>query len=493
MRRRMYACALLGGAVLPGCTDLEVFRLSGNDATPLVGAMSYYLPRSAITLTGTVTLNSCETKIDAAKSRYRIDISATSSITPVVSTEPDPDYHYYLSYEKFRSWTKEINFNVTTNSSGTLQSFNNTINDQAGPIIVAAIGAAVQIGGAAMLGSVPAPRQAPYYEIEEPIPPDYCSTYLLPAVNAALIAIAKDNEKKKEITSKPATGPIETAAQAQAIQTIQADIDGQIKKAKLARSFSFKWIPGFNDRHQTYGNYVLLDRAISLTPLIDQWFSPKGLTWLKSEPSINDDVRNQLTAPYHATLAILRSSMGGSDEPAIEGAHRPGEASEGMIVRDPASASLRICRETDPGCKAIAALQADNTFVETTNDNSTRMPVRIPQFGRMIALTEKSGLFENAQLNATLNADGTIQTIGYHSSSSLVAGLQGIGQAAGNVNSAISARNTAIGQANTAEAAITTATTAQIQAPDTVNKALADCLTQAAAILKAGGTPVPCQ
>lgn len=121
------------------------------------------------------------------------------------------------------------------------------------------------------------------------------------------------------------------------------------------------------------------------------------------------------------------------------------------------------------------------------------MALKVPQFGRVMVLTEKSGLFENAVLNATLNPDGTIQTIGYQSSSTLATGLSGLGQAAGNASSAITARNTAIAAKNTAEAAITTATTAQVQAPDTFNKALADCLTQAAAIVKAGGTPVPCQ
>jgi hypothetical protein len=496
MRYGTIACALFVGAPLLGCADLEVFHLSPGDNGPLVGAMSYYLPRSAITLSGTVTLNSCDTKADdPPDGKYHIEIAATASIAPVISTEPDPAYHYYISYEKSHSWMKEINFSVTNNANGTLQSFNTTINDQAGPIIVAAIGAAVQIEGAGMLAGLPVPPLAPHGlgELSAAIPPDYCADYLLPDVNAALIAIVKDNAEKKKITSNPAIGPAEAAAQAQAIQTIQSDIDSQTKKAKLARSFSFKWIPSLNDKHRIFRDYLLLDREINLSPLIEQWFSANGLSWLRTPPPSDSDVRKKLTSPYHVTLAILRSTMGGPGDPKIDAAYRSSEGSDGVVVRDPASATLRICRETDPGCTAFAAIQADNTFVETTNDNSSRMALRVPQFGRILVLTEKSGLFENAVLNTTLNADGTIQTIGYHSTSTLATGLSGIGQAAGNVSSAIAARNTAIGQANTAEAAVTTATTARVQAPDTFNKALADCLTQAAAILKAGGMPMSCQ
>src|SRR5665213_1924837 len=144
------ACLLLFALPLSSCSSLEVFQLGTDDNAPLVGGMSYYLPRTVITFSGKVTLNSCETKFTDDK-HYEINIDASASLTPVILTEPDPDHHYYISYEHSRSWMKEINFSVTNNASGTLQSFNNSINDQAGPDIVAAIGAAVQIGGAVTL------------------------------------------------------------------------------------------------------------------------------------------------------------------------------------------------------------------------------------------------------------------------------------------------------------------------------------------------------
>jgi hypothetical protein len=141
----------------------------------------------------------------------------------------------------------------------------------------------------------------------------------------------------------------------------------------------------------------------------------------------------------------------------------------------------------------VTASEPDEELVETTTDLGARMAVKLPQFGRTIVLPEHSALFENATLTATLNTDGSISTIGYHSLSTAATGIAGLGTAANSATSAIAARNTAIAAANTASAAETTAKTAELQAPNIYNSALAACLTSQAAILKAGLTPQPCQ
>lgn len=242
----------------------------------------------------------------------------------------------------------------------------------------------------------------------------------------------------------------------------------------------------------------MIDKQIDITPLVKQWFNADGQAWLKAKPIMiksanpeQNDPRQNLTSPFHATLSILKGTMAG---PGLAG-EDPSRlnASDGLIIRDPSSATLRVCRGTDAGCMATTAVQADNALVETTEDKSPRLALRLPQFGRVMVLTSKSGLFENSVLNATLNPDGTISTIGFHYSNTLATGLSGLGTAAGSAASAIAAQNTAIAARNTATAAMTTATTANVQAPDTYNKALADCLTQSAAIIRAGGTPVACQ
>lgn len=128
-------CVATGTAVaallLSGCTDLAVYPLQPQaNSPPLVGDLTYYLPRTAITLTGTATLKTCEAKPNG-KGGVTPNIEVTTTLTPVQSTEPDPEAHYHISYEKSRSWMKEINFSINNTQGGTLQTFNGTINDQA--------------------------------------------------------------------------------------------------------------------------------------------------------------------------------------------------------------------------------------------------------------------------------------------------------------------------------------------------------------------------
>jgi hypothetical protein len=511
MRYTSLVHAFAGAALLSGCSDLEVVHLSQEDNAPLVGAMSYYLPRGAINFAGTVTLSTCEDKPDDPKKSdgsKHIEIQGTAVLTSTVTTEPDPKHHYYISYENARSWMKEINYTVNSNTGGSLQSFNTAINDQAGPDIVAAIGAVVQIGGAAgvtRVGAVPQLDNATKLESNSnpppPPPPLNCGTILQSDVYAALQKIKPLNDKIKKIKESPATGAADVAAQAQAILAAQSQIDGAAKQAKLTRSFTFKWIPGESgDSYASYGQFVVISRKIDFQPMVVEWLTKQGKDWLRCDtlPKSNvlsckrlatSDGRVKLRSPFLATLAIAANSIGTPDEPDVRK-----DGNDGLIIRDPATATLRLCQSlVDADCSPRSAVQTDNKIIETTSDKSPRMALKLPQYGRLMVLTERSGLFENATLNATLNPDGTISTIGYHSASTLANGLQGLGTAAGNATSAIAARNTAIASKNTAEAAVTTAKTNQVQAPDTYNKALADCLNNQATILKAGGSPVSCQ
>jgi hypothetical protein len=98
-------------------------------------------------------------------------------------------------------------------------------------------------------------------------------------------------------------------------------------------------------------------------------------------------------------------------------------------------------------------------------------------------------LFQTSTAALTVAADGSIANVGTPSSSAAAAGFTAASGAANAQASAIAARNTAVAGQNTAAAAQTAAATYA----DTVNKALADCLTQQAAIVKAGGRPVACQ
>jgi hypothetical protein len=471
--------------LLGGCAaDLAVYPLAPQaDNPPLDGDISYYLPRTAITLSGTTTIKKCDAKWDNDNHKYIADIEVTTTLTPLQSTEPDPDAHFYVSYKQARSWMKEINYSINNTPGGMLQTFNGTINDQVGSDVVAAIGTVVQIGGAVATAGVGAPGilkagGAPTPPADIPIP-----VYCLPDVISGLKDIETQTVILKKAQSEQPKDAAAVAAQTQAIQHAQSAIDGDTKKGKLARSFSFKWVPKLGDQTAEQFPYKFFAKEVTATTVMAPWFSAEGHAWLESSAS------SRVAAPFLVTLAVDERSMGNPQPPITDYKKSLG----GLVIRDPAKAILRVCRRPDSDCVAKAAAIPENDVSDTTNDIGARLAVVLPQFGRIMLLPEHSGLYENANLTVTLNADGSISTIGYHSASTAATGVTGVGTAASGVTSAVAARNTAIGAVNTAAAAETTANINKIQGPDTYNKALADCLTQQAAIVKAGGTPGSCK
>lgn len=468
--------------VVAGCAHLAVYPLpAATDNPPLDGDISYYLPRTSITLSGTTTIKKCDVTWNNKERRYTADIQATATVTPLQSTEPDPDAHYYISYKRARSWMKEINYSVTNTPGGMLQTFNGTINDQVGSDVVAAIGTVVQIGGAIATAGAGAPataRVAP--KLVKPPAPIYCTQDVIDGLKE----VQTQTDVIKNAQGMHPRNAAEMAVQAQEISSAQSAIDAAMKKYGLVRSFSLKWVPRDGDA-AVFENlqYDFFAREMDLTSVIKAWFSPDGQAWLGSPAA------SQLTSPFLATLVVDRRSMGTT--PAAF--KSPPKELNGLVIRDPAKAVLRLCRIADPGCVPQGAAIPDNSIVDNTYDIGARIALALPQFGRIMQLPEHSGLFENANLTVALNADGSVSTIGYHSASTAATGATGLGTAAAGITSGLAARNTAIGAVNTAAAAQTTANINKVQGPDTYNKALADCLAQQKTIRQAGGTPVSCQ
>lgn len=481
-KMRLFACALGILTMVSGCAALAVYPLPPQaNNPPLDGDISYYLPRTAITLSGTTTIKKCDAVWDIQDQQYTPAIVVMTTLTPLQSTEPDPDAHYYISYKQSRSWMKEINYSVTNTPGGMLQTFNGTINDQVGSDIVAAVGTVVQIGGAIATAGAGTPREIVKTKERRPEPPVYCTQDVLDGLKGV-------QAQTDLITQAQAMHPkdaAETAAQSQQIQNAQAEIDADTKKYNLVRSFSFKWVPQARDEKTEVAPYKFFAQQMDITSVIGPWFTDAGRAWLQSQAG------SKVTSPFLATLAVDERSMGNSDSAPLP--NHPAKKLDGLLIRDPAKAVLRVCRNADPSCEVTDAAIPDNSLVDNTYDIGARLAVVVPQFGRIMRLPEHSALFENANLTVTLNADGSVSTIGYHSVSTAATGANGLGTAAAGVTSGVAARNTAISAVNTAAAAETTANINKVQAPDTYNKALADCLTQQKAIRQAGGTPASCQ
>src|SRR5258706_607582 len=130
-----------------GCTDLKVYRVNTKEPQKQqFGQIPYYLPRTTITVTGTLTLKACETEVTAGGATLKLLFDKAIIATPAV--EADPAYQFFLDYEKTRNISKEINFTVDTYPNKTMQAFSSTMNDQAGPIAAAVVSMAVNVAAA---------------------------------------------------------------------------------------------------------------------------------------------------------------------------------------------------------------------------------------------------------------------------------------------------------------------------------------------------------
>ncbi len=555
------ALSALGAACLAACTtaNLYVRRLDPDAAGTPVGALtahnialsgdaSYYLPQAAITLTGTVTLESC----GYTRKPHNMKVSAV--VTPVITTEPDPRYHYAVSYAKSRSWRRAVNITLAS-QAGYFQNFNGTVTDQVGPDVVAGLTTAVQIAGAIVVGT------AGVSPVARAVAPENLTVEKLRSSKATKRAKAKPKVTRKTVSTAIDTligeGVIPTVKQIRVtlevdrtfdqrirvfqqsilgkplcssrarkvlsrkdivaaemklqslehstphtsvgltenttkIQKVEAALTALRAKYLLTQSFSFRWVPreGNLDQNNAAGPYYMLWKTVPISSIVDPWLSHAG----EARWSCHCGVANPLN-PFVMTLFIDARTMGAM--PVAKTLDHPG----GLLIRDPAHASLRVCRQlANAGSTCLAnagslkkAAPIDGEMIPTSEDIGGRLAVILPQMGRFIVLPEQSKLFESDTLQVSMNADGSIASISDNSSSTAATGIAGVGTAASNAQSALAAQATAISSLNTANAAVTTAEATQMEAPDTYNRTLADCLTQQAAVTQAGGKPVPCQ
>ena len=399
-----------------------------------------------------MTLKSCV--IDQDK-KARLEVGADG--VAVVATEADEKFQYAIPYEDMKTWMKETDVTVERYSNGTLKSFNSTVKDQAGPIAMAVvldgvkIAAAVAVGGVAapaIIGGGPSVLSAPMFLPQEalkaPAIPDKCDS---DAVND--LKIIKDNTKaikdRQALILKARSTKNVDLIQAQVVQ-LQAEIDDA--KKNTTQKISFRWVPDPLSASPTRFSFPL-DSVVS--------------KWVKfGTPAESKSIMVQLNLNPWTVGDKARQSV-----PLDDGKVK------GLVIREPALGTLRVC---DTKCKD-----------EPEVIDPKAIGVAVPQLGRLLVLPLANTIFENSTLQVGLNTDGTVATIGSTDNSGAATGVAGLGSAADSYVSGVGYRNTAIGAANTAKAA-------DVQYADTVNKALADCLTQQAAILKAGATPaMSCQ
>lgn len=253
----------------------------------------------------------------------------------------------------------------------------------------------------------------------------------------------------------------------------QADIAVATKTGGIVRSFRVVWTPQVGDlpTATTTGTRIL-DFPVDLTPVVKPWLDPAYADWFVTPRNETLPAVQAVKRAMTIRLALDGWTLG-NDLPAIAAEPNVGSLGHpaGLVVRDPALATVRLCRG--------ACTDERGRVVDTTDDLQPPSRMALSQLGRMDVLPLSSGLFDKSNLVVALNADGSIASLGTQLSNTAATNLATVGQIADAITSGRTNRNAqAIAAANYA---------------DTVNKALADCLTQQEIIRKAGATPAPCQ
>jgi hypothetical protein len=476
-------------------TELQVAPLASG-ASPPTGSFVYALPREYFAVSAVVTLTGCDAiPVDAkgddipvtpvpdgqtpptiAGYRPALNVTETITVTPVV--EADGTAQFAVPYEKLRTWRKETSFTVTSNANKSIASVNGTINDQLGPVALQSIYAAVRIAGgfavpgvSAVQAAQAAPghgltfeghkkqQQPPQQPPAPPQPPAFCST----TVTNALKDIDFTNQAIYKQASADATAKVTSPE----IAKLQARLARLQSDAKLSQQYGVVLQPdvSFDAVSQTVSTSLPLYEAA-----ISGWLSDDGRSWFADGAHQGKPGHDAVTAPAQIQIALKSWTLGAIST--VSNAHAAIAPTNpaGLVLRDPALGTLRICRNA---CSTSGI----------SNDLAPPVPVSVPQLGRYLVLPLKNDLFENSSLNVTVAADGTVTSMGNHSTGTLGSSLDTAGKIGDALASQATARNGAIAAQNTA--AVNSA-----QFADNVNKALADCLSQQEAVRKAGGTPV---
>ena len=138
--------------VISACTSLISHPLSDTGGMP-AGAFPYYLNESKFVTTFTVTLGPCMPVADSKNPSLNLKVTASTT----QNFDADPREHYYIDYQKMKSFFKSTNLKISTNSDQTLQSANAESSDQTLQVTGAFLQTAASIAGAFFTGHVGAP------------------------------------------------------------------------------------------------------------------------------------------------------------------------------------------------------------------------------------------------------------------------------------------------------------------------------------------------
>jgi hypothetical protein len=135
----------LAGAVLGGCTQLEVRRHPGG----IVEGIPYVLPKKSVLVAVEYEVQGCHVN------NTILTLDVKKAVTATQITEPDE--HFYIPYASVRNIFKDVDITVESYDSTLFKSMSVHVVDKTGPAITALVGTVLKLASFSSTGKGPAP------------------------------------------------------------------------------------------------------------------------------------------------------------------------------------------------------------------------------------------------------------------------------------------------------------------------------------------------
>jgi hypothetical protein len=436
---------LVSVIIISGCATLVSYKdgdsatLDSDKKSIKPGLVPYYLPFTDILVTTTYNITNCENGAGG------VQISASAAID--TETGSDPDGVYYIdsvAFQEFR-FLKTSDLKIDRYPNGTLSTVNGHLSDQTGQILASGLSAAVGIMGA--IGRLALVNNSP-------------------CTDAVFIALKKLHDAQASLTAKQAPP---AAAQAE----LQSEIAALTRQLTIVAQQRLSLKPKDFQDNKSYSS------PIESTP-ISVWFRPG------SNPSYGigpDPSKLQIIVSLHGGYQISKTNLPDSSP------DHQGHPIEGIVYRAAAPVDIDVC---------FGTCDIGNSIRDASNKAAEKNVVMISQLGTPLISPLKNGLFQDSDMTISQDQSGNVSDIEFKNTSTMSTILSSIGQIfttqQTQENAALTANAALLTAKSNSLNAQTTASTTNAALPDTILSKQADCLTQQAAIIKAGGTPkVPCQ
>lgn len=342
---------ILAGAVLAGCTQLEVRRHPGG----IVEGIPYVLPKKSVLVAVEYEVQACHVKDKI----LTLDVKKAATATQVT----EPDEHFYIPYASIRNVFKDIDITVESYDSTLLKSMSAHVIDKTGPAISALVGTALKLASFST-GKGPAPVDA-----------------------------RSDDEQRKALCNPNLVRALNELARLKTqAQSDDRDAAIAVQKGLLKFKQVHKWTP----RKPSAGTQSTF--TIQVYPaylLAHRWLTADGVDRLRA---YHAELSNpNAPIPAYVSQAKLELSRPTAADPELP------NPTGGVVVRSPMTALLQVC---DGLCPAP---------VDDVSGIVGAADIVVPQLGDYVVVPLHNRLFQDQKVELAVTEDGVLQKVGINS------------------------------------------------------------------------------